>query len=73
MVATETSIDLVDSPGRDVVAELLSRMSAEATLDEIAEEVRLLADLREGLLQSRRGDLIDHEVVWQELRSCRGN
>jgi len=52
---------------RDAVLELVQKLPAEATLEEISREVSFLAGLRQAEEQADRGDLIDHERIREEL------
>ena len=70
MVTETTEIDLVNSPAIQVVASLLRRMPREATLAEIATEIKILKGVREALIEARAGIGVPHEELFQELRSC---
>jgi predicted transcriptional regulator len=72
MTTSTGEIDLINSSGKAIVADLLKRLSEEVTLAEIGEEVLLLAGLREGLIDSRKGNVTPHDEFMLEVRSWYG-
>ena len=64
-----TEVDLINSPGKLIVADLLKRLSDDTTLAEIAEELEILVALRKSLIDSRAGRVTPHEEFGKEIRS----
>jgi hypothetical protein len=69
MSATKTELDLATAPPKLLVAELMQRMSAEATFSEIVREIKNLAGVRRGLIDSREGKGSPNEEFDREIQS----
>ena len=54
---------------KQLVAELLKRLPANAKLRDIGKEIEFLAAIREGEEQADRGQVISHEKVKREFAS----
>ena len=69
MTSADTELDLVNSPAKSIIAEFLKRFSDKATLAHIAEEIAILARVREGLLAAREGRVIPHDEFKKKVQS----
>jgi hypothetical protein len=67
MTDVTTEIDLINSPGKLIVADLLKRLSDDATLAEIAEELQILVALRKSLIDSRAGRVTPHDEFMRDF------
>lgn len=54
---------------KEAVLELVQKLPAEATLEEVSREVSFLAGLRQAEEQAERGDLIDHDRIREDLQT----
>ena len=54
---------------KQLVVELLSRLPADAKLQDIGKEIEFLAAIREGEEQADRGEVVPHEQVKREFAS----
>ena len=54
---------------KQTVIEAVSRLPDTATLDDILDDLTLLARIREGLADAEAGRVIPHEQVKREFRS----
>jgi predicted transcriptional regulator len=57
---------------KEVVREALRRMPEEATLDEISEEIAILAAIRRGEAAANQGRVISHAELEQRSASWTG-
>jgi predicted transcriptional regulator len=48
---------------KDEVRDLLEKLPDEATFDEIEYQIYVLHEIREGIAEADRGELIDHEEL----------
>ena len=55
--------------GKEQVLEAVAKMPEESTFEELVESLQLLAAIREGQEQIRRGQTVPHEQVEKEGRS----
>lgn len=69
MTTVAPELDLINSPAKLVVADFLKRFSDETTLAEIAEEITILANVREGLLAAREGRVKPHDEFKSKVQS----
>ena len=68
MTATN-ELDLATAPPKLLVMELVQKVSPEATFEEIVREIRTLAGVRQGLIESLEGKGTPHEEFMREVRS----
>ena len=54
---------------KEIVRDLLEKLPDEATLSEIAQEIELVAGIREGLAELDRGEKLTAEQLRERLRS----
>ena len=54
---------------KQLVAELLNRLSEDTKLQDIGREIEFLAAIREGEEQADRGEVVPHEQVKREFAS----
>jgi predicted transcriptional regulator len=57
--------------GKELVLETLRKMPEEATLDEISEEIAILAAIRRGEAAAAAGKVVPHEELRQRVPSWR--
>jgi len=63
MTTTEFDLDLVTAPAKEVVKQFLDRFSDDVSLNELAEEIGILARVRDGLIDVREGRVISFEEL----------
>ena len=52
-----------DAPSQQEVRDLLEKLPDEASFDDIEYQIYVLHEIREGIAEADRGELIDHEEV----------
>lgn len=58
---------------KQIVAELLERLPEDASLTEIARAIKFVDGVRKGLNQADRGEFLEAEQLFAELRQMRSH
>jgi hypothetical protein len=68
MSAPKPDLNLATASPKLLVADLLQRMSDDASFAEIVREIKIMAGVRQGLIESNEGKGKPHEEFMRELR-----